>query len=341
MSNYCNNSSILSPITQPGFYVQVAILSASFICSVLGVILDVVFICCKKTNFLVRLFVYLMVATTIEHVSDWPKVYIIILIQCDESVPTAIFLLHVILLFYCLWVKAVIACSISVMLMKKLYNYTCGSTLTYASCWRNQINSHPKCMEAIIVTVLFGLPVVPTIITATIGILSLIPNIILVAVVTSIPVFLSLLGDVVLLIWFCWLRRRRITRIRTGTILKEMSLFFLLLFAIPLMWVINLYLSPNQFMVVMTILSVFLAILPYLLLLYMCLSFRIRSSTRQVRITRSENRNLRINPRTTGLETAPPSTRVSLPSDTADHAPNFLSLSGEESSEVTPLLNNN
>ena len=339
----CNDSFIViiwPQITQPGFYVQVAILSASFICSVLGVILDVVFICCKKTNFLVRLFVYLMVATTIELGSVWPHMYNIILVQCDESVPP-IDLLGIIY-FYCAWVEAVIACSINVMLMKKLYNYTCGttSTITYASCWRNQINSHPKCMEAIIVTVLFGLPVVLTIITATIGISSGTTYLILLAVVAIIPVFLSLLGNVVLLIWFCWLRIRRVARIRTRTMLKEMTLFFLLLIATLLAWLF-LFLPPMPFLVVSTILSVFIAILPYLLLLYMWLSFRIRSSTRQVHMTHGENRNLRINPRTTGLETAPPSTRVSLPSDTADHAPNFLSRSGDESSEVTPLLNNN
>ena len=339
MSNYCNDSFfeiIWPPITQPGFYVQVAILSASFICSVLGVILDVVFICRKKTNFLVRLFVYLMVATTIELGSVCPHMYNIILVQCDGSSVPPIDLLGIIY-FYCVWVEAVIACSISVMLMKKLYNYTCGSTLTYASCWRNQINSHPKCMEAIIVTVLFGLPLVLTIILLAIGILSSITYQILIAVVTIIPVFLSLLSDVVLLIWFCWLRRRRIARIRTGTVLKEMTLFFLLLFAIPLAWVF-LFLPPMPFLVVLTILSVFIAMLPYLLLLYMCLSFR--SSTRQVRITHGENRNLHIKG-TTGQETAPPSTRISLPSDTADHAPNFLSPSGDESSEVTLLLNNN
>ena len=199
MSNYCNDSFfeiIWPPITQPGFYVQVAILTASFICSdsVLGVILDVVFICCKKTNFLVRLFVYLMVATTIELGSVCPHMYNIILVQCDGSSVPPIDLLGIIY-FYCVWVEAVIACSISVMLMKKLYNYTCGSTLTYASCWRNQINSHPKCMEAIIVTVLFGLPLVLTIILLAIGILSSITyQLILIAVVTIIPVFLSLLG---------------------------------------------------------------------------------------------------------------------------------------------------
>ena len=118
---------------------------------------------------------------------------------------------------------------------------------------------------------------------------------------------------------------------------KEMTLFFLLLFAIPLAWVF-LFLPPMPFLVVLTILSVFIAMLPYLLLLYMCLSFR--SSTRQVRITHGENRNLHIKG-TTGQETAPPSTRISLPSDTADHAPNFLSPSGDESSEVILLLNNN
>ncbi len=42
----------------------------------------------------------------------------------------------------------------------------------------------------------------------------------------------------------------------------------------------------------------------------------------------------------TNRHTNPPSTRVSLPTDTAEHAPNFLSPSTAEPSEVTPLINN-
>ena len=42
----------------------------------------------------------------------------------------------------------------------------------------------------------------------------------------------------------------------------------------------------------------------------------------------------------TNLHTNPPSTRVSLPTDTAEHAPNFLSPSTAEPSEVTLLINN-
>ncbi len=42
----------------------------------------------------------------------------------------------------------------------------------------------------------------------------------------------------------------------------------------------------------------------------------------------------------TNLHTNPPSTRVSLPTDTAEHAPNFLSPSTTDPSEVTLLVNN-
>ena len=41
----------------------------------------------------------------------------------------------------------------------------------------------------------------------------------------------------------------------------------------------------------------------------------------------------------TNRHTNPSSTRVSLPTDTAEHAPNFLSPSTAEPSEVTPLIN--
>ncbi len=42
----------------------------------------------------------------------------------------------------------------------------------------------------------------------------------------------------------------------------------------------------------------------------------------------------------TNRHTNPPSTRVSLPTDTGEHAPNFLSPSTSEPSEVTQLVNN-
>ena len=88
--------------------------------------------------------------------------------------------------------------------------------------------------------------------------------------------------------------------------------------------------------IVNIVLSVFLGSAPCVLFVYMCLSFRQVAEHVQAQ---NENENHDNNPFTTGLQTAPPSTRVSLPSDTADHAPNFLSPSGDEISEVTPLIN--
>ena len=323
----------------PTYYVQVAVIAMSFVCSMLGLILDVVFICRKKTNFLVRLFVYLMVATSFE-IGSACLYGTFFICQGGQPDPYMYTNLDFVIAVYCVGVEAAIASTINVTLMINLYTYTCGSSSnTCASCWRNRMNSYLKCVEAIFVTFLFGFPVLIPIVNNFNNLI-----ILCIFVVTFIPVLPNLLCNVVLLIWFCWLRRRRVARVRTSTVLKEMALFYLLLFTTILVWAFMFLSTLSDTMLILlllTVLSVFIGILPYLLLLYMWLSFR--SSPRQVRIARDENRNVHINPGTTGpgLETAPESTRVSLPSDTAEHAPNFLSPSGDETSEITPLLNNN
>ncbi len=85
--------------------------------------------------------------------------------------------------------------------------------------------------------------------------------------------------------------------------------------------------------IVQTVISSLLSCFPLLVFGYMCYSFR--SRTRHVRFANRAD----IETAGPGLRTAPPSTRVSLPTDTADHAPNFLSPSTAEPSEVTPLIN--
>ena len=82
-----------------------------------------------------------------------------------------------------------------------------------------------------------------------------------------------------------------------------------------------------------TCIATFMSSFPLLVFVYMCYSFR--SRTRHVRFANRAD----IETAGPGLRTAPPSTRVSLPTDTADHAPNFLSPSTAEPSEVTPLIN--
>ena len=202
----------------PHYYSQVAITAASFIFSVLGVILDIVFICRKKTNFLIQLFVYLMVSSTIELGSVCLHDFFLIYVKktCPGfGLITETDLISVIA-SCCLWVETVTVCFINVMLMTQFFNYKCASRsrFTCVSCRRN---SHQKCMKAIFVTVLFSLPVltiigyVPIILLSNEYYYSLTysepggyVNFILQLLIV-ILVILNLLYNVVLLIWFCWL----------------------------------------------------------------------------------------------------------------------------------------
>ena len=134
-------------------------------------------------------------------------------------------------------------------------------------------------------------------------------------------------------LWFCSLWRRQIARRRD--VLKEMgifcTLFFFTLFVFGMDMCSNFVYIPPV-MIVQTVLSPPLSCFPLLVFGYLCYSFR--SRTRHVRFANRAD----IETAGPGLRTAPPSTRVSLPTDTADHAPNFLSPSTAEPSEVTPLM---
>ena len=154
-------------------------------------------------------------------------------------------------------------------------------------------------------------------------------------------VLISLMGNVVLTIWFCTLWRRQIARRRD--VLKEIGIFFALFFFtlflmgmdICTLFVLDSFVFDIMLAIVITqiVLSPPLSCFPLLVFGYMCYSFR--SKTRHVRFANRAD----IETAGPGLRTAPPSTRVSLPTDTADHAPNFLSPSTAELSEVTLLIN--
>ena len=148
---------------------------------------------------------------------------------------------------------------------------------------------------------------------------------ILIAAIPPALVLISLIGNVVLTIWVCTLWRRQIERRRD--VLKEIVIFFALFFLTLLVFGINLCIFFT--MIPQTVLYPPLSCFSFLVFGYMCYSFRhVRFANR----TDIETAGRR-------LRTAPPSTRVSLPTDTADHAPNFLSPSTAEPSEVTPLIN--
>ncbi len=146
-------------------------------------------------------------------------------------------------------------------------------------------------------------------------------------------VLMSFLGTVTLITWFC-LWRRQIARRRD--VLKEIGIFFALfiftLFVVGMDMFTIFFVTP-AIVIAQIVISSLLSCFSLLVFGYLWYSFRNR--TRHVRFASRAD----IETAGPGLRTAPPSTRVSLPTDTADHAPNFLSPSTAEPSEVTPLMN--
>ncbi len=120
-------------------------------------------------------------------------------------------------------------------------------------------------------------------------------------------------------LWMCWLLKKHFLRARMKTILKEIGLLlgFLSSYCIIRIVIEILNIFWGQFSVLTIITYALYPInrvtIPFSFITYVCFVYLCPP--------RSDNDT---NP-LTDQHTHPPSTRVSLPSNTADHAPNFLS----------------
>ncbi len=312
--------------TLPDVYIaQAAVLSVVFPLSFVGTVLNIVFICRRKTNFLVRRIVYMTVITTLQLGALW--LWSIPAFKPDESMYNFCYQVERVYISVANigvnWIMAILVCSIYFTLVTKL----CGC-FSRRRPWSDRSRFLLECIF-VMITLLPGL------VFSVLGYLSIdIINTIALYLNLVIPpalLLISFIGNVVLTIWFCTLWRRQIARRRD--VLKEIGIFFALFFFT--LFVIGMDISGYTPAIVITqiVISSFLSCFPLLVFGYMCYSFR--SRTRHVRFANRAD----IETAGPGLRTAPPSTRVSLPTDTADHAPNFLSPSTAEPSEVTPLMN--
>ena len=151
----------------------------------------------------------------------------------------------------------------------------------------------------------------------------------------------SLLSGVcvcVLLVWLCWLRSRLFLKARIKTVIKEIGAWvgFLVGYCVVGILVESAHLSTNAVIKYTAFLSfpLFQSCIPIAFFVYMCVSL----CPSRKKKSKVDGRNKRSTVQTAGLVTTPPSTRVSLPTDTAAHAPNFLSPIEEEFTEASPLL---
>ena len=165
-------------------------------------------------------------------------------------------------------------------------------------------------------------------------------------IVFIIDLVLTVISLIALVTWICKLKRRNLVQNKMKLICKEISLVigFMSAFLAGVVTIIVLSIFSGLIPVlsdpgvsldnvystvtaINTTLPLFLGIAPLLFLLYICIS---------AHKPRQETQRLP----TTTIFTAPPSTRVSLPTDTAAHAPNLLSPSTAEPTEETSLIKN-
>ncbi len=318
-----------STTTLPGVYIaQVAVLSVAFPLSFVGMVLNIVFICRKKTNFLARRMVYLTVVTTLQLGALWFSS--IPTFKRDPPISRYQFCvdgatLYLSAIVGSVWMMAILACSTCFSLVTQLCGCSCCFSRRLP--WSDRSCFRKYCLEILLVMITLLIGLVFSVLTyKTIRLITDIDTASLYFFLLPIAIAaISMIGNIILIIWFytrlcIW--RRQITRKKAAAalILSEIGLFKALLF---LMFFYFMQ-SPWFSVLGQTIISSFISPFPLLIFGFLWYSFRSRTSAD-------------IETADPGLQTAPPSTRVSLPTDTAEHAPNFLSPSTAEPSEVTPL----
>ena len=144
--------------------------------------------------------------------------------------------------------------------------------------------------------------------------------------IVAVNMLLGLICIVLLVVWFCMLIKKKLLKSKAKFVCTQIS-HILIVLVVLLIGNASYFYSDYDYSLV--VLSALRAIAPVSFGVYILIS--IPSLQRRV-TTKAEVF-------ATNRHTNPPSTRVSLPTDTAEHAPNFLSPSISGPSEVTPLVN--
>ena len=142
----------------------------------------------------------------------------------------------------------------------------------------------------------------------------------------AVNILLGLICIVLLMVWFCMLIKRKLLKNKAKFVCTQIS-HILIVLVVLLIGNTAFFYPPNHYY--LAIFSALHAIAPLSFGVYILISI----PNLQRRVT------TKAQVPATNRHTNPPSTRVSLPTDTAEHAPNFLSPSTAEPSEVTLLLN--
>ena len=301
--------------------------------------LEVFYVCRYKTTFLIRLFFYLTIAGTIVDVKY------ALTFAALNPLPDKTWLFHwcewldtltIVVFHFAMLLELVLIFLINLNLLSKMYIYGCTK----------QWLANKKCIFRIRHEVLFVIlyHLLCAVFSTTLVVTLLhrkneVIRVTLYFVPALIDITISFLSFIVFIAWFFKLRKKHLLKNRLRFVCKEIGLVlaFLMLFLLP--WSIEgiLVISKNNIILTNeTVEHLYNAVFPLIhattslpSFVYICVTICQRRAARKKEQVLQNKATLATNP---------PSTRVSLPSDTAAHAPNFLSPSTAELTDTTPLL---
>ncbi len=293
-----------------------------------SLILQLFFIYRYKSTFLHRQFLYTTIVVILMNV-----IYIVYLSTVDVGCPFFQSIVNS-LNRYMFYVEMLQMTTIHLLLLYKLCKHMQTRIMQrlQACC----CNIHPRLWhEVMIVCIQFGLPL-PILITETVAILKTLSIMkvfiflemyCFIVPLVGVNILLGLICIVLLVLWFCMLWKRNMLNSKVKFVCTQMGH---ILFVLVVFFIWNIIYLSSSFSFSIIVVSVIRTFSPISFGVYILIS--LPSLQRKV--------PTKARAPVTNLHTNPPSTRVSLPTDTAEHAPNFLSPSTSEPSEVTPLVNN-
>ncbi len=302
-------------------------------------VVEIYYICRYKSNFTFHLFFYMTFVAIAVDASIALNIYLRLLCLTSE----AYIYLYLISISgvsaYVQYIEVMLFFSIQVTFVTKMYVSIADGRLNSLRSLRLFCSRHPKKSEVMFVIVLIILPVPILIGIVANGLingstLQVFEYVFLAQIILSIIISCFF---AVLLIWFlCILRRKNLLKKRTKLVCKEIG-FIIWAQLVPAVFFIavlsyrwhSLTTNSEYFSAVMTpIIQVFI---PAGAFFYIILTIYEQKKKAKSHVCRRKNASLG--------HSVPPSSRVSLPTDTAAHAPDFLSPSTAGPTETTGLVN--
>jgi len=310
-------------------YSAINAVAVLFVSAVLAV--DVYYIRNHRTTFILRLFFYLSVVALISIVSNYAGVLCEWTSELVESSSNSIILCPLIILAVVVYessrvMEVVIIICVNLSFLKKLYKYAYRPSISLQS----KAHSHRRCKEVIFLhcLVLFGFTVSAIVIVIEPIIdqhRAVYSHFIL---LTTIQIILSLLGFALLIYWAYKLKKTGLLKKKSKEVHEILTFYIAVLFLVVVggfSFVILLVLQSTSSinLVIIEILNPIADVCLCLpLLFHVCMN-----------VFRTKRRK-----KTIEHPTNPPSTRVSLPSNTVDNALKFLSPSTDSPTDYTTTV---